>query len=45
MRRRRPVDPWQVLVALLALEPPDPAAQLLTALGVDREAVRAQLAG
>jgi len=45
MRRRRPVDPRQVLVALLDLEPPDPAAQLLTALGVDREAVRAQLAG
>jgi ATP-dependent Clp protease ATP-binding subunit ClpA len=43
MRRRRRVYPRQVLVALLELEPPDPAAQLLSALGVDRTTARARL--
>jgi ATP-dependent Clp protease ATP-binding subunit ClpA len=32
-----------VLLALLALQPPDPAAVLLDRLGVDREAVRNRL--
>jgi ATP-dependent Clp protease ATP-binding subunit ClpA len=32
-----------VLLALLALQPPDPAAVLLDRLGVDREAVRHRL--
>jgi hypothetical protein len=32
-----------VLLALLALQPPDPAAVLLDRLGVDREVVRYRL--
>jgi hypothetical protein len=43
LRRRRAVDPRQVLAALLVLEPPDPAAQLFARLGIDREALRARL--
>jgi len=45
-RHRRPVDRWsreQVLIALLSLAPPDPAAALLDALDVDRAAVGARL--
>jgi len=45
-RHRRPVDRWsreRVLIALLSLAPPDPAAVLLDALEVDRAAVGAHL--
>ena len=45
-RHRRPVDRWsreRVLIALLSLAPPDPAAALLDALQVDRAAVGARL--
>jgi hypothetical protein len=45
-RHRRPVDRWsreRVLIALLSLAPPDPAATLLDALDVDRAAVGARL--
>ena len=46
-RRHRPsVDRWsreRVLIALLSLAPPDPAAALLDALDVDRTAVGARL--
>ncbi|HEX4035469.1 MAG TPA: Clp protease N-terminal domain-containing protein [Solirubrobacteraceae bacterium] len=44
LRRSRLSDPRQVLSALLALEPPDPAAALLKQLGVDRTELRAELA-
>ncbi|WP_045878779.1 Clp protease N-terminal domain-containing protein [Pseudofrankia sp. DC12] len=37
------VTPELVLAALLERQPPDPAAALLTQLGVDREAARARL--
>ncbi len=41
MRRARPhPGPQQVLARLLELPPPDPAAALFAALGVDRVAVR-----
>lgn len=43
MRRGRKIPPERVLLALLALEPPDPAAGLFAALGADRAAVRARL--
>ncbi len=43
LRRRRRIEPWQVFAALLELEFPDPAAQLLAALEIDRTAVRAKL--
>jgi hypothetical protein len=43
LRRGRLSDPRQVLAALLALEPPDPAAELFNQLGVDRAALRANL--
>ena len=45
-RHRRFVDAWsreRVLIALLALAPPDPAAALLDALDVDRAGVGARL--
>jgi hypothetical protein len=45
MRRNDRVGAEQaVLMALLELQPPDPAAVLLAALGVDRVAVRASVA-
>lgn len=44
MRRRQHVVPQQVLLALLDLERPDPAAELLAALGVDPASVRERLA-
>jgi len=45
-RHRRPVDRWsreRVLIALLSLAAPDPAAALLDALGVDRGVVSERL--
>ncbi len=42
-RRRLQVTARQVLVQLLALRPPDPAAVLLDALGVDSSDVRRRL--
>jgi hypothetical protein len=45
-RPRRSVDRWsrdRVLIALLSLVPPDPAAALLDALEVDRDEVRTRL--
>ncbi|MBN1172579.1 MAG: hypothetical protein JXA67_10445 [Micromonosporaceae bacterium] len=43
--KRRLLDSSHVLLALLSLQLPDPAAELLEALGVDRAAVRRSLAG
>jgi ATP-dependent Clp protease ATP-binding subunit ClpA len=43
--RRGRVDAAHFLLALLALQRPDPAAELLDALGIDRAAVRQRLAG
>ena len=43
-KRRRPAEA-HVLLALLACEPPDPAAELLAQLGVDRALVRDRLTG
>jgi hypothetical protein len=43
MRRGRHIQARQVLASLLALESPDPGAQLLTRLGVNREMVRERL--
>jgi Clp amino terminal domain, pathogenicity island component len=43
MRRGHHIPPQQVLLALLDLEPPDPAGEMLAALGVDRAAVRSRL--
>jgi hypothetical protein len=43
LRRARLSNPRQVLAALLALEPPDPAAELFNQLDVDRAALRATL--
>ena len=45
-RHRRSVDRWsreRVLIALLSLAPPDPAAALLDALEVNRDAVSTRL--
>jgi hypothetical protein len=39
----RQFDPRRVLIALLSLAPPDPAAALLDALGVDRSVVSERL--
>ena len=39
----RPRDPAGLLRALLTVSPPDPAADLLAELGVDRQAVRKRL--
>ncbi|MFE3164479.1 Clp protease N-terminal domain-containing protein [Streptomyces sp. NPDC059224] len=41
--RSRRITPEHLLLALLDCERPDPAADLLTELGVDRPAVRARL--
>ena len=41
--RRGPLFPQQVLLTVLELEPPDPAAELIAALGVDRAAARQRL--
>jgi ATP-dependent Clp protease ATP-binding subunit ClpA len=43
IRRRHDVGPQQVLLTVLELEPPDPAAELIAALGVDRAAARQRL--
>jgi len=37
------IGPQQVLLTVLELEPPDPAAELIAALGVDRAAARQRL--
>ncbi len=42
-RRKLQITAQQVLAQLLTLQPPDPAAVLLGALGVDREAARQRL--
>ena len=42
-RRGHHVDPQQVLLTVLELDPPDPAAELIAALGVDRAAARHRL--
>jgi ATP-dependent Clp protease ATP-binding subunit ClpA len=41
--RPRRITPEHLLLALLACQPPDPAAALMDQLGVDRDAVRARL--
>ena len=43
VRRSHDTFPQQVLLAVLELEPPDPAAGLIAALGVDRAAARQRL--
>ncbi|MGC1419740.1 MAG: Clp protease N-terminal domain-containing protein [Acidimicrobiales bacterium] len=43
IRRGRNISAQQVLAALMENRPPDPAAVLLEALGVDRAAVRSRL--
>jgi len=43
MRRGKHITPQQVLVGILDLESPDPAADLLGALGVDTAEVRRRL--
>jgi ClpA/ClpB-like protein len=43
IRRGHQVGPQQVLLTVLELEPPDPAAALIAALGVDRAAARQRL--
>jgi len=42
-RRKTQVTAQQVLAQILPLQPPDPAAVLLGALGVDRAAARQRL--
>jgi hypothetical protein len=42
-RRRLQITAQQVLAQILTLQPPDPAAALLDALGVDRAAARQRL--
>jgi hypothetical protein len=42
-RRRLPVTAQQVLAQILTLQPPDPAAVLLGALGVNTSEVRRRL--
>jgi hypothetical protein len=44
IRRRHDTGAQQVLLTVLELEPPDPAAELIAALGVDRAAARQRLA-
>jgi ATP-dependent Clp protease ATP-binding subunit ClpA len=44
MRRGKHIVPQEVLVVVLACEPPDPAAALFAALGVDTAAARQRLA-
>ncbi len=43
IRRHHRVGPQQVLLTVLELDPPDPAAELFAALGVDRAAARHRL--
>ena len=43
LRRGRAVEPRELLLALLALERPDPGAALLDALGVDRDTATERL--
>jgi hypothetical protein len=43
IRRGHGIGPQQVLLTILELEPPDPAAELIAALGVDRAAARQHL--
>ena len=43
MRRGQHLGPQELLLTVLELDPPDPAAELLAALGVDRAAVRQHL--
>jgi hypothetical protein len=43
IRRGHHDGPQQVLLTVLELEPPDPAAELIAALGVDRAAARQRL--
>jgi hypothetical protein len=45
MRRGRHITPQQVLLELLALRLPDPAAVLFAALGLDTNAIRERLSG
>ena len=42
-RRSHHIRPQQVLLTVLELDPPDPAAELIAALGVDRAAARQHL--
>ena len=42
-RRGHHIPPQKVLLTVLELDPPDPAAELIAALGVDRAAVRQRL--
>ena len=42
-RRGHPIPTQQVLLTVLALEAPDPGAELIAALGVDRAAARQRL--
>ena len=42
-RRGHHIGPQQVLLTVLELDPPDPAAELIAALGVDRAAARQRL--
>lgn len=43
IRRGHGIGPQQVLLTVLELKPPDPAAELIAALGVDRAAARHRL--
>jgi ATP-dependent Clp protease ATP-binding subunit ClpA len=43
IRRRHHIGPQQVLLTVLELKPPDPAAELIATLGVDRAAARQRL--
>jgi hypothetical protein len=43
IRRGHHMGPQQVLLTVFELEPPDPAAELIAALGVDRAAARQRL--
>jgi hypothetical protein len=43
MRRGHQLGPQELLLTVLELEPPDPAAALITALGIDRAATRQRL--
>jgi hypothetical protein len=42
-RRGHHIGPQQVLLTVLELDPPDPAAELIAALGIDRAAARQRL--
>ncbi len=43
IRRSHHTFPHQLLLTVLELDPPDPAAELITALGIDRAATRKRL--